>query len=1001
MNARVMAQPANPPAAAAPAGGRYEQVPEVVKSVNPGDPAAAEGNPANSPFVVLPGYQVELIYTVPRPALGSWVVIEPDPKGRLIASDQNARGLSRITPSPLGSTQPTIVEHLDLDINSVQGLLFAFDSLYCCVNGAQSGLYRFKYDAKTDKFGPKETLQKFEGNGEHGPHALRLSPDGKSIYVLAGNHTLPPVQRVTSAPVQTMGGIRKEPLYASFLAGQSSRIPANWDEDLLLPRQWDANGHARGIVAPGGWVAITDPDGVSWEIFSGGMRNTYDMDFNGEGELFLYDSDMEWDYGAPWYRPTRLTHASSGSEFGWRSGTAVWPSYYPDNLPPMVEFGPGSPVGVTFGFGAKFPAKYQRALYCADWTFGTLYAIHISSNGATYSAKKEEFVSRNALPLTDVTIGKDGAMYFTIGGRNTDSFLYRVTYKGPDSTAEVAKIDAPAEDIQLRKLRRQIESTHINGTANTGEHWQAAVGNLGGPDSRVKYLVPFLKHNDRFIRYAARVGLESMNVALWRAEVLKQTDPSAVIESAIALAHQGNREDQTALINMLSALSPSSMKEEQLLAWCRAAQLVLIRLGEPEEANRMTLLKVIDPLFPNSSMSGNREIVQLLVALKSPTIVERTIALMDVPVAGSRGDIDGLILRNARYGGTIRRVLDNHPDQQRLHYAFVLRNATVGWSPETTAKYYKFLQTAQGWTGGSSYRGFVRNIDMEAFANLPEKDRLLVIASGVRQPYVPPELPKPKGPERNWTIEEVRELAKTKLKDRDFENGEISFQSAKCFVCHRFGDDGGATGPDLTNLAGRFSIESLTEAIFEPSKAISDQYRAHQIATTDGKVINGRVVNEVGGRLTVIVDPEDPTKLVDLQRSNIEQMKPSDTSLMPANLLKPLNEDEVLDLMAYLLSRGDATNAMFKQLPAGQRRGARGAAGRRGAAGARGAGGRGERGGRDGAPGAGAPGAGGPGAGAPGAGAPGAGGAGAPGAGGPNAAPAGNAPANPPARGGQ
>ena len=66
----------------------------------------------------------------------------------------------------------------------------------------------------------------------------------------------------------------------------ASRIPTNWAEDLLLPRQWDANGHAAGIYAPGGWIAKTDPDGKTWEMFSIGYRNCYDIAFNADGELF-------------------------------------------------------------------------------------------------------------------------------------------------------------------------------------------------------------------------------------------------------------------------------------------------------------------------------------------------------------------------------------------------------------------------------------------------------------------------------------------------------------------------------------------------------------------------------------------------------------------------------------------------------------------------------------------------------------------------------------------
>ncbi|MDB5336595.1 MAG: putative heme-binding protein, partial [Planctomycetaceae bacterium] len=386
-------------------------------------------------FNLQPGFQVERLFTVPKDLLGSWVCITFDNKGRLIASDQGDKGLCRITVPAIGSQDPVKVERLDVKISAAQGMLYAFDALYISVNGGQgSGLYRAKDTNGDDQYDEVVQLAKFQGGGEHGPHSLRLSPDGQSIYVVCGNHTLAP-EKI-----------------------DASRLPTNWSEDHLLPRQWDANGHARGILAPGGWVAKTDPEGKTWEIVSVGYRNQFDFAFNADGEMFVYDSDMEWDYGTSWYRPTRVNHAPSGSEMGWRSGTGVWPSYYIDSLPAMVDIGPGSPVGVTFGYGAKFPAKYQKALFICDWTFGTMYAIHQEPNGATYKGVKEEFISRTPLPLTDNAIGPDGAMYFTVGGRGAQSELFRVTYVGKQPTDPVDAHDAQFAD--QRALRQQLEQYH-------------------------------------------------------------------------------------------------------------------------------------------------------------------------------------------------------------------------------------------------------------------------------------------------------------------------------------------------------------------------------------------------------------------------------------------------------------------------------------------------------------------------------------------------------------
>jgi putative heme-binding domain-containing protein len=105
----------------------------------------------------------------------------------------------------------------------------------------------------------------------------------------------------------------------------------------------------------------------------------------------------------------------------------------------------------------------------------------------------------------------------------------------------------------------------------------------------------------------------------------------------------------------------------------------------------------------------------------------------------------------------------------------------------------------------------------------------------------------------------------------------------------------------------------MAEAIVEPSKVISDQYKASVIRTTDDKTITGKIVSEVNGKYTVVTDPEDSTKVVELKKEDVADIKPSNISLMPEKLLNGLNENEVLDLLAYMLSRGDPNHPMFKK----------------------------------------------------------------------------------------
>ncbi len=875
-----------------------------------------ESDASRNEFELLPGFQVERLFTVPKDELGSWVCITTDPLGRLLVSDQGGQGICRVTIAPVESTGAVAanpegeavkttgdlvtVEKLPLDISAAQGMLHAFGHLYLSVNGGKgSGLYRAKYLEESDSYGPVEKLVAFRGGGEHGPHALRLSPDGESIYVIAGNHTQPP-----------------------FKAGEDemsdafrSRIPSNWDEDLLLPRMWDANGHARGVLAPGGWIAKTDPQGKTWEIISIGYRNPYDMAFNADGELFAYDADMEWDMGAPWYRPTRVVHATSGSEFGWRSGTGKWPDYYLDSLPAVVDVGPGSPVGVEFGYGTKFPAKYQKALYILDWTFGTMYAIHLQPEGATYTATKEEFLSRTPLPLTDATVGADGALYFTVGGRGTQSELFRVTYIGDESTEPADLHDV--EFAEERARRRAIERLH---TAQP-------MLQLDDPEVNQAFrnLVQSLASEDRFVRYAATIaGQWIAKYAIAGGHDLEEVkpgeDPRTIFAAAVINARVGGERSEQKVLPALIEMDINALAPAEQLDYLRALSLLFIRKGEPAEEVRAQLLAKLEPLYPAPVKHPrrwdlNNELVQMLVYLQSDTVVSKAIELLQEPSGVKDDDLGDLLARNSGYGRSIQRMLENQPDKPRVWAAFVLRNAKEGWTPDLRKQYFAFMKEAHTWSGGNSYQKFLTNIKDEMFVAMPNAEQLLIEHAGLRNAFKAPELPLPAGPGKDRTVADVVALVEQGLKprSRSYSHGETMYKAARCVMCHRFGGDGGSTGPDLTQLAGRFNIKDLTEAIVDPAKVISDQYKASTVVTTDGEVLNGRVLTETDEVVVILTDPEDSSKITELKRSDVELIKPSEQSLMPTDLLKPLNDEEVLDLMAYLLSRGNPRDEMFRR----------------------------------------------------------------------------------------
>ena len=241
-------------------------------------------------------------------------------------------------------------------------------------------------------------------------------------------------------------------------------------------------------------------------------------------------------------------------------------------------------------------------------------------------------------------------------------------------------------------------------------------------------------------------------------------------------------------------------------------------------------------------------------------MITKTIALMQQESKQtSNENIAELLARNKGYGGPIAQMLANSADLQKFLYAFALRNLREGWTPEQRKFYFQFVSGLRSKSGGSSYQGFINNMDKEAFDNCSDLERLAIEAAGLRKPFKVKELPKPQGPGRDWKLDELVQYAEPKLKGRDFKNGQKMFAAARCVICHRFNGEGGATGQDLSQVAGRYSLKDLGESILEPSKVISDQYRASVVATSSGKIYTGideLLVGVEAGEALVVGDGE-------------------------------------------------------------------------------------------------------------------------------------------------
>ncbi len=165
-----------------------------------------------------------------------------------------------------------------------------------------------------------------------------------------------------------------------------------------------------------------------------------------------------------------------------------------------------------------------------------------------------------------------------------------------------------------------------------------------------------------------------------------------------------------------------------------------------------------------------------------------------------------------------------------------------------------------------------------------------------------------RNPGREQVIAETRNLLRNNPGDPFA--GQQVFKKL-CAQCHKIYGEGQEVGPDITGI-GRSDFEQLLSNVLDPSLVIGPAYQATLVATTDGRVLTGLVVEDNPQRIILKIQGG---KQETISREEVEEKKVSELSLMPEDIEKQLTTQELADLFSFLSLDKPPADSTAKRLP--------------------------------------------------------------------------------------
>ncbi len=669
----------------------------------------------------------------------------------------------------------------------------------------------------------------------------------------------------------------------------------------------------------GGGILRVRPDGTELEVFAIGLRNPFAIAIDPFMNLFTRDNTND---GAGW--DVRVSHLIHTADYGYSQRFANFPD---EIMPPLGAYGQGGGTGALSLHDERWPEAYRGALLTGDWGRSQVYRHDLKPAGASFRANQSVFLT---IPRpTGMDIGSDGRLFVASwhGGEAS-------VYVGPQvgflaCVAPPGWSPSSAPDPKGIALAELIEGLCGPNAAARFHCQPRDPARRGRAPATTRALIDlaFNASSPLHGRAAAIFALKQVDGSRSHGVLRKLAADEALREFALrALADRKTELDGVLAAPFRAALADPSprVRAQAVIALRRLGDLGaapgIIPLTSRPEGSTMPTAKPVQaqpdpdrtvPHLADRALVSLRAVDACLDAIDGP---HREGALRALRSMHNPKAAQGLIkkLSTARSPEVRRDILAT---LVRLYH----READYdgGWwgiRPDTTGPYFDPREWESSGRIAAVLKTAVNDGDAETASFLRgEFARRRVRLKG---------LPVDATTDRTKAEEEVRiQLAKADPNNTD-QIGNMSYDAAarralqakgdagrgralfaaqSCRACHTDADGQTPKGPHLVDIGKRYSPAELVESMLKPSVKIAQGYEAYSFAMANGQLFAGFVVRE--GASTVQVR-ESSGALRELKRSDIEERRRQETSVMPEGIVANLTPEGLADLVAYLRSLG-------------------------------------------------------------------------------------------------